>query len=148
MEKKHILDGESIITQSNDKTVTLTNYRIRFQSSGSGKAHIVSILLEKISSIEIHYKSKMFLLIIGILLMVSGLFMGANNMGQVMVLGIVLGGLFILFYLLTRKHVVSVASDGGVKINFHTKGMKRETLLDFVNQIEKAKISKNNKRST
>lgn len=140
MDYKYILEGESIITQSKDRMVTLTNYRIRFQDTSSGRAHIVSIMLEKISSIEIHYKSYIFLLIIGILLAAAGLFMGVNNMGRQMTLGLVLGGLFILVYLRTRKHVVSIASDGGAKINFETKGMRREVLLDFINQIEKAKI--------
>ncbi|MBQ21661.1 MAG: hypothetical protein CMD31_12975 [Flavobacteriales bacterium] len=142
MDNKYILEGESIITQSNDKTVTVTNKRVRYQASSSGKAHIVSIMLEKISSIEIHYKSKVFILIIGILLAAAGLFMGANNVGSAMILGLVLGGLFILIYLLTRKHVVSIASDGGAIIYFQTKGMKREVLLDFINKIEKAKSEK------
>src|SRR5690606_29599459 len=109
----------------------------------SGKAHIVSIMLEKVSSIEIHYKSKVLILIFGILLVSAGLIMGANNSGTPMIFGLVLGGLFILIYLLTRKHVVSIASDGGAIIYFQTKGMKREVLLDFINKIEKAKNERN-----
>ncbi len=99
-------------------------------------------MLEKISSIEIHYKSKVLLLIVGIILGIAGLFVGINNEGMAMVLGFVLSGLFILIYLLTRKYVISIASDGGANINFQTKGMKREFLLDFINKIEKAKNEK------
>ena len=51
----------------------------------------------------------------------------------------ILGGIFVLIYFITRRHLITVASDGGAKINMIAKGMKRENVLDFVNRIENAK---------
>jgi len=61
-----------------------------------------------------------------------------NMSGGLSEAGIVLGVLFIILYLTSRKHVVTILSDGGGKINFHTKGMKQEQVLDFVNKLESA----------
>ena len=139
MEKKYYFIGENAITESDNKGIILTSHRIRYQSSNFGKAHIVSIMLEKISSIEIHYKSSLLTLIIGIILTLSGIVMGASNQGEAMILGLGIGLFFVLLYFITRRHVITIASDGGSKINFETKGMKRETILDFINKIETAK---------
>ncbi len=59
-----------------------------------------------------------------------------NSLGMPILLG---GVVCVVIYLFTRKHVVSIASDGGAKINFETKGMKRETVIGFINKIETAK---------
>ena len=140
--EKYIFEGERLISESDDKSVILTTHRIRYNSSGAGTGHIVSIMLEKISSIEIHYKSWIFILFAGILLAMGGLLVGAQNRGDAMVMGLGAGGLCILIYFFTRRHVVTIASDGGAKINFETKGLKREALLDFINKIEAAKANR------
>ncbi|GDX53477.1 hypothetical protein LBMAG27_25240 [Bacteroidota bacterium] len=139
MNSKLLLEGEEIISQSNDKQVTLTTYRVYYDSSQFGKAHTASIMLEKISSVEIHYSSWILFLILGGLFAIAGLACGANNQGPAMMLGLAIAAVLILFYFLTRKHVVTIASDGGAKINFRTKGIKREAIIDFMNQVDKAK---------
>jgi hypothetical protein len=144
METKHLFEGEEIITQSDDKTVTLTTHRLRYNSSSYDKAHIISIMLEKISSIEIHYKSWILFLLAGIIIIAGGLLAGANNQGEAMSAGIFVGLILVVIYYFTRRHVVTIASDGGANINFQTKGMKRETIIDFINKIEKAKNKKMN----
>jgi hypothetical protein len=140
--EKYIFDEERLITESGDRRVTLTTHRVRYNSSSTGRGHIISIMLEKISSIEIHYKSWILILLIGILLIVGGLIMGVQDKKDIMILGLIVGGFCILIYFLTRKHIVTIASDGGAKINFQTKGIKREALLDFINKIEVAKASR------
>ncbi len=62
MEHTELLENEQIITESTNNVVTLTTHRVRYNSSSTGQAHIVSIMLEKVSSIEVHYKSFYFLL--------------------------------------------------------------------------------------
>lgn len=139
MNTKLLFEGEEIISQSNDKQVTLTSHRVYLNSSQFGQAHIASIMLEKISSVEIHYSSWILFLILGGLTAIAGVLSGANNQGDMMVAGLGVAGIFILLYFLTRKHVVTIASDGGAKINFKTKGMKQETIIAFINQVDKAK---------
>lgn len=144
MEEKHLLKDEKILKQSSNSAVTITNYRVRLQEGKSNKAHVVSIMLEKISSIELHYKSYILFLIVGVLLILAGLVYGGqmNNGLGIISAGGVLGGLFILAFFLTRKHIVSIKSDGGTSINFETKGIKREALMDFINIIEQGKLNK------
>jgi len=133
--KQHFFEDEQEITRSDNDIVILTSHRIRFDDS----KHVISIMLEKVSSIEVHYRSWLICLLVGILAAAAGLGIGADNNGQAMIVGLVLGAVLILAYFLTRKHVISIASDGGTKINFETRGMKREAILKFINQIEKAK---------
>jgi len=136
MEKQEYLPGEELVTESENKLITLTNFRLRFYSSNRGSAYIVSLMLNRISSIEVHYRSLWFLLIPSIILIVGGLLAGAQNQGDIMIAGLVIGLLLALIYILSRKHIVTVSSMGGAKINFETKGMKRETLMNFINKIE------------
>ena len=138
MENKHLLDNESIITQSDENVITLTNLRLRYSDSQWGKSDTVSMLLEKISSIEIHYRSKTILVILAIFATVGGLIGGANGDDEFIALGIGAGIVLIILYLFSRKHYLTISSDGGGKIHFHTKGMKKEVLLDFINKIESA----------
>lgn len=139
MDKNILFTDEQLITESDNKQITLTSHRVRFNSFSWGHAHIVSIMLEKISSIEVHYNSWVIVLFLGILSVLAGLVGGAGNQGQIMVMGLVVGAVLILIYFFTRKHVVTIASDGGAKINFATAGMKRDVIVDFINKIEKAK---------
>lgn len=141
MEQNELFEGEEIITESGDKVVTLTNKRVRYHASSAGQAHIVSIMLDKISSIEVHYSSQWIVLFLSIALMLAGVVTGLSNerQGQLGMGLAVFGVVLLLIYLFTRKHIVSIASDGGAKINFETKGMKRESVLDFINKVEKAK---------
>jgi hypothetical protein len=140
MEEDLLFEGEVFITMSDNKKVVLTNRRLRLNNSTRfGRSHIISIMLEKISSIEIHYRSWPLFLLAGIGLVLIGLAAGTQNQGEAMMAAMLLGLVFIAVYLLTRKHIVTIASDGGAKIHFHTKGMKRASLMEFINKIENAK---------
>lgn len=138
MDNKYLLNGEQVITQLDGNVITLTNLRLRYSDSKWGKAHIVSIPLEKISSIEVHYRSKTIFVILAILAITSGLIIGANGDKEFIGIGIGTGVVLIILYLFSRKHYLTISSDGGGKIHFHTRGMKQEKILDFINQLESA----------
>lgn len=135
-----LLEGEEIITESANKLVTLTNYRIRYHNSSLGQAHLVSIMLNKVSSVEVKYKSWWLLLIPSALLLIGGMLIGAQGNADVMIVGVIAGLLLALIYILSRRHVITIYSDSGSRINFQTKGMHKDKVLEFVNKIEKAKI--------
>jgi hypothetical protein len=98
------------------------------------------MLLDKVSSCETRYLSFPILLVLGIVAMLLGGYtlMGLGGEG-VGAMAIATGLVFIIAYFVTRKHVVSIASDGGARIGFETKGMKREAVVSLINWIEKAK---------
>lgn len=139
MDNDLLFQGEEIISESENKVISLTTHRIRLNDSSIGSSHLVSIMLDKVSSIEVRYKSWWILLILSILLIIGGLWMGMLNNGEAMMVGIVVGLLLGLFYVFSRKHVIVISSDGGTSLNFHTKGMKREKIMEFINKIERAK---------
>jgi hypothetical protein len=73
------------------------------------------------------------------LFFLAGFISGTQNEVEAMI-GLTTAGIaLIVFYFLTRKHVVSIISDSGKAFHFDSKGMKRDVLLKFVNQIEDAK---------
>ncbi len=115
------LENEQIITESDNKRIVLTSHRIRYNESGYQNANMTSIMLKQVSSIEITYESKLIYLIIGVI-----------------TLPIIVGLLFLLLYYFSRKHVVVISSTGGAAIHFETKGMKREALNDFIDNVEEA----------
>lgn len=141
MKTKHLLDNEEILTQSTDKTVTLTNYRIRYKESELKKARIASIMLEKISAIEIDYKSKPFFLLLSILCFIGVAFLLSfpypNTILAFVI--IIIGFLLLIYYLSTRKYVISIVSDSGVAILMKIRGMKIEEITNLINYIEQAK---------
>ena len=139
MENEDLFNGEAIISQSSDETVTLTNKRIRSTS----KSDAVSILLHNVSSIEVHSKSYPLLLVLAILsLLISALPLLDIHSDDMQILfgGVAAATAFALLYFFSRKSVVSIHPHGGRKIEFSTSGMKHETVMEFVNKIEKQMI--------
>ncbi len=117
------LENEKLITESGNRQVMLTTHRLRYHEGTSSNSDFTSIMLDKISSIEVKYQSNILFLIIGVI-----------------TIPIVVGIVFILIYYFTRKHVVSVNPDGGKSIIFETRGMKREYLEEFIFKIESASM--------
>lgn len=139
MDNKYLFSNEQVILQSEDDIVTFTNYRLQYIDSEFGRAHIMSILLEKISSIEIHYRSKTIYLLLAIITVIGGFIGGTSENNESLIfIGFVVGVFFTIMYLLSRKHILTILSDGGGKINFYTKRMKQDQVLYFVNKLEAA----------
>lgn len=79
------------------------------------------------------------LAVLGGLLALGGVYVLGQGAPEAAVGAWVLGGGLVLAYFSTRRHVVSIASDGGARLQFETKGMKRETVQAFVDAVESAK---------
>jgi hypothetical protein len=142
MENQHLISGEEILMQSGNETITLTNFRLRYYESKMGDARLISFQLDKLSAIEMNYKSHPFFLYFGVAAIIGGIAVGASGgKPEALSLFIILGIILILVYYFTRSHAVSITSDSGVKINYQTKGMKTEDHINFINKIETAKHS-------
>jgi hypothetical protein len=137
MEQTYLFSDESIISESDNKQVTLTTHRLRFQTSSNS----TSFMLEKISSIQTIHQSAGILLLLGILVMIGGIAVGSQQqqMEQAAPAGILVGLVFILLYFFTIKNVAVVTADCGTKITIEMDGKKKEAMMDFINQVEKAK---------
>jgi len=123
-----VLENEKLITESGNKQIKLTTHRLRYYESPSRNSNFTSIMLDKISSIELTYrKSSIWLLILGIL-----------------TIPILIGIILIVVFFTSKKHVVSITPDGGKPIIFETKGLKRDFLEDFIHKVESASMKLKN----
>lgn len=138
MDNRLLLNNEQIITQSDSNIITLTNLRLRYSDTQWGRSHMISIMLEKISSIEMHYRSRIILIILAIIFVLGGFAAGIDHEPGLILLGIVMGALFFGLYLIFRRHFLTITSDGGEKIHFYIKGMTQEKVLNFINHLEVA----------
>jgi hypothetical protein len=140
-----LLPNEEILVSSNSDKLILTNHRIQLTEKSWGQSFSIGIFIEDISSIEVKYKSNTILLLVGILCVLVGFYMsGKSNGNEEMLGGIFLGGILILIWWLSRKHVVSITSNGGAKLNFMVQGMGDEKISDFVHNVSLAKQTRVN----
>ena len=122
------IENEKLILESDNRQIMLTSHRLRYHESTSKNSNFISLMLDKISSIELTYQSNIWLLIIGII-----------------TIPLIIGIVFIIQFFTTKRHVVSIIPDGGKPIVFETKGMKRDYLEDFINKVEDASFKLRNK---
>jgi hypothetical protein len=135
-----LLDGERLLHQSPNQVVSLTTHRVRMHRASGSAAHIVSMMLEKVSACEIRYLSHPWLLLVGALLVVGGvLALFQRTEPGIVALLLLVGGVLLTAYFVSRHHVVSIASDGGTRLSFETKGMPREVVIGFIDNLEQAK---------
>lgn len=138
-----LLQNEDKLISSNADKIVLTNQRIMMKDEIWGKSFKISIFLEDISSIETHYKSYMLFLIIGIILVFAGLAMFKSG-GLMAVGGLIVGGILIALWWFTRKHLVTISSNGGSHINFVVEQMSDDKIEDFVTDVQEAKLKRVN----
>ena len=121
-------------------SIVLTNQRI---VNERGNKYKNSIFLEKISSIEMHYKNQLAFLISGIIVCIIGiipLFDDQSGAGlPLLLIGIVL----ITAFFLTRKHVIIVYPDGGKSFEFGVKGASPDRIDEFLTNVRAAILDKN-----
>ncbi|TGE22705.1 hypothetical protein [Hymenobacter metallicola] len=136
-----LLAGEELLNYTPNRVVLLTSYRIRYNAANASESRLVSIMLEKVSACEVRYQSQPALAITGILLILVGS-IGFFQSGNGQMFGVVaaaVGFVLVLAYLASRQHIVSITSDGGARLGFATKGLKREAVIAFIDSVEKAK---------
>jgi len=132
-----LLENEVILDSL--ASVQLTNYRI---TKEYGKSYKLSIFLEKISSIEAAYKSKPYLILIGILLIIIGLYLANDNIQEFGIFSVIVGIVLIIAYFRTRKNILRVSPDGGTNLDLAVKGVSNERVEEFITNIQRAKQEK------
>jgi len=140
----NLFQGEQILTTTEDNIVVLTTHRIRSNNSyGWGQHSTTSIMLEKVSSIQLTYTSYPLLLLMAGVLMIIAFVMNSQHVGgNEMFIPILLAIICLAMYFATRKHVCVIASDGGARISFATTNMKRDALHSFIDKVEQAKYNR------
>ncbi|HYF31665.1 MAG TPA: hypothetical protein VD993_11140 [Chitinophagaceae bacterium] len=139
-----LLPNEQQLIVSNAGKIILTNLRIFMKESEGSGSYIISIFLEKISSVESRHKTNPLLGLIGTLLVIVGLYLYASQpyAGNAPMLFIITGVILIILYYATRKHVVTIASDGGRALNFEAGGISEAEIEKFLTDVQDAKLKR------
>lgn len=137
----NLIEGEKIITTTDNNIIVLTTHRIRSTNSLSwGHRETTSIMLDMVSSIKTTDNSYPMLLVITAIIGIGGLILGNQNHSSYGVsFGVVLAVIFVSIYFATRKHVCVIASSGGSRIAFVTLNMSHDSLISFIDKVEEAK---------
>ncbi|GAA5037802.1 hypothetical protein GCM10011506_36030 [Marivirga lumbricoides] len=125
------LPNESLLSNSDSNTIMLTTHRIRYQDSKSLK----SIVLDEVSGTEVKYISQPVFLLLALIAGVGGFFLINETDEIYMISSFTIAIMFVLMYLASRKHVIIISSSG-TKIIFQTHNMSKETVKNFVSQLE------------
>lgn len=140
-----LMPDEEILVTSNQDKIILTSQRVHLNDKEWGRSYQITLFLENISSIENVYKSNPILLVIAAL----GLIVGAVTVDRAYEGGLSFGAfivavIFLLLWLNSRRHVITISSNGGAKLNFLVERMGEEQVQDFVDKVEVAKAGRMN----
>ena len=136
----NLMPNESVLLESESKTLILTTHRVRYQLETFGNAAIRSIMLEELASCALVRSSNIIFLVLAGISFVLGLFVtvGANRMESAFFFGAIFAGVFVIAYFSSRQQVLALAS-AGVTIVVNTQGMKLEVAKQFIERTEAAK---------
>lgn len=131
--------SEEFLVRSNNDRLVLTTHRLHLSSKEWGQAYSNTLFLEDISSVEIRYSSFVLGLMIGGFLILGGLMWAQQGSVPPFNAATIAGGVFVLFYFLSRRHLVSITPNGGKPINFEIGSMSNEEVNDFIHKVQLAK---------
>lgn len=135
-----LLPDEEILVASNQDKVILTDQRVHLTDKQWGRTYQMTLFLENISSIENVYKSNpIFLVVAGLSLVVGLVTVEREYEGGVPFAAFTVALVFLVLWLNSRSHVVTISSNGGGKLNFLVAGMSEMEVQGFVDKVETAK---------
>lgn len=129
----NLIANESILVKSESETIILTTHRIRYQD----KHTLTSIMLKQVSGVGVKYTSQPILILLAIISGLGGVFLLGYTDTETAVLALVASGVLIALFFSSRKHVISISS-ASARLVFHTKGMSKQAVENFVDKVEDA----------
>jgi hypothetical protein len=140
-----LFPDEEILVTSNQDKIVLTSQRVHLNDKEWGRSYQITLFLENISSIENVYKSNPVLLVIAALGLIAGLVtVDRAYEGGLAFVGFTVAVIFLLIWLNSRRHVVTISSNGGAKFNFLVERMDEAQVRDFVDKVQAAKAGRMN----
>lgn len=134
--EKYLLPEESIISRSERDQIVLTNYRIRYCTNGG--QDVTSIMLDNIGFISVQTESSPALMLLGVAASAAAIILALESEILYTGLAVLVAGVCIFIYFISRRNTIAIISPSG-KISFETKGMSIDKVLEFVNEVEKAR---------
>jgi len=130
------MEGEQIILSSDTEALVLTSKRVRYSSTAFGNASLVSITLDAVASCGFITKSNPIALVVAAILFVLAIV----ERGQIQLLLVIFAILCVVAFVLTRRAVLSISSNGGHSIVVPANGMSSDVLTRFIDTLENQKM--------
>jgi hypothetical protein len=132
-----LLPGERLLSQSSDGSIVLTSHRVRLDQGGD----FVSLSLDQVASCSIGTRSHPILLVIAAVVWLGSFqFAGERAGTPAFLIGALVGALIVGLYVMSRAQVIVIASPGE-SIRIRTSGMTRATCVQFIDDLERAKLA-------
>jgi hypothetical protein len=135
--KEFLLENEQIITSAEQQKIVLTNSRIRQQSPEGN--NLVSIMLDNIDTIQVTYHTQPLWLLAATLGLFATFWLSQGAV-EIWLATLALSIIAVIIFFVSRKHQVRIAA-ATASIQFETKGLNRDAVLTFVNQVEQARLT-------
>jgi len=133
------MNQENIILKSDNGDFILTDKKVRYKVKNWGQLNVTSLMLDKITSLEIKFKSYPFLLVITALSIIYLIFtytVGAKVTAIILIL------FSTLSYFATIKRAIIISS-ASASITLPIKKLGNDKAIQFINEIEKAILELN-----
>ena len=145
-----LLSNETELVSSNGKKIILTDQRIHMTDRDWGNDYSITIFLEEISAVEIKYTGNKLLFVIGgVAALFCFYFYASGKNGHFAAMSpnpeeisSTAAIVFIIFYWLSRKRIVSITSRGGKSLNFEVGSLRENDIQHFITQVQEAKLQR------
>jgi len=131
-----LLPDEQVVTNFDNGNLILTTKRVRYDSVLLGKSNFISITLGSLASCGLVTRSFPILLLLGAIGLIGALLL--RDIERFMSFAI--ASIMVVAYFLSRQAVLSIASNGGQAILVPTKGIKRDSIIGFIEAVENEKL--------
>jgi hypothetical protein len=132
-----LMPGERQVSESSDGSIVLTSHRVRLDQG----SELVSICLEQVASCTIGTRSHPILLVIAAVVWLGSFqFAGERVTTLAFLIGTVVGALIVGVFVMSRAQVIVIASPGE-SIRIRTRGMTRAACVQFIDDLERAKLA-------
>ena len=137
---------ERVLLEANRGVLVLTTRRVRLAQTSFGHASVVSITLDSIAScglVTLTYPALLAVAFVSAIMGLGFLVLAHEKDAFYFAIGMffLLSALvWILVFLVTRRGVLELAS-AGAKIQMDAKGLGRDALMEFIDTLERAKLS-------
>lgn len=131
-----LLPDEQVVMSSDKDILTLTTKRVRYDSAVFGSSNLISITLDSVASCGLVTKSFPILLLLAALALIGAF----TQRGDAQWMFLVAAAVLAVAYFLTRRTVISIASNGGQAILVPAKGMSRSSIVEFLEAVEREKL--------
>ena len=132
-----LLPGERQLSASSDGAVLLTSRRVRLDQG----SEFISICLDQVASCSLGTRSHPILLVIAAVVWLGSFQFAGERVGTpALLVGALIGVLIVSLYVMSRTQVITIASPGET-LRIRTRGMTRAACIQFVDDLERARLA-------